>query len=185
MLSSPHRTFHQIDLNILSKRRRQTQQGVFLFLQIVFFFFYKMCFSFSFFSFPTKCFFFFIYTSEEITERVLGVPGQLLDSERPLFVLIVTRGRPALPACFNIFTFFFGSHSIQIFWFIPFILHFFGSHFIQNFRFIHFIIHYPFFSWTIITVVIHLWYSRSVLHRKKFLFFPHYFFYVNHYFFCI
>jgi len=43
-----------------------------------------------------------LFTSEDTIDRVLGVPGQLLDRERPFRFLTTTRGRPVLLVCFNI-----------------------------------------------------------------------------------
>jgi len=42
------------------------------------------------------------FTSDDTIDRVLGVPGQLLDNERPFRFLTTTRGRPVLLVCFNI-----------------------------------------------------------------------------------
>lgn len=41
-------------------------------------------------------------TSDDAIDRGLGVPGQLLDKERPFRFLTTTRGRPVLLVCFNI-----------------------------------------------------------------------------------
>jgi len=42
------------------------------------------------------------FTSDDTIDRVLGVPGQLLDNERPFRFLTTIRGRPVLLVCFNI-----------------------------------------------------------------------------------
>lgn len=43
-----------------------------------------------------------LFTSDDTIDKVLGVPGQLLDNERPFRFLTTTRGRPVLLVCFNI-----------------------------------------------------------------------------------
>lgn len=43
-----------------------------------------------------------LFTSDDTIDRVLGVPGQLLDNERPFRFLTTIRGRPVLLVCFNI-----------------------------------------------------------------------------------
>lgn len=43
-----------------------------------------------------------LVTSDDTMDRVLGVPGQLLDNERPFRFLTTIRGRPVLLVCFNI-----------------------------------------------------------------------------------